>query len=634
MKTTCPHCAVHIDIDPETHAALQGQTHFQCPGCNSLVSVPPQSAASPQPTSPAPATILAQAHRGLNRNLLSLGSAALLVLGGLGFFLASRGGSIFNSEQKITNEIINNRYFQNLIASGATTRRDLESLALVRPFGTSFVGISHGDFAWEQAQDMARRVGAEVLSIGPSADGSRQQLVDLLEAAFGKHLAAAVWVRDGTEPRILDGPDVLPVSGLERQRKVLLHWRKGPKESKEAAIAKWQNARLGMFIHWGPASLTGEELSWSRGKQVPAMQYDELYKRFNPTEFNADQWVAIAKAGGMKYIVLTTKHHDGFCLWDTKHTDYNIMRTPFKRDVVKELADACRRAGIEFGAYYSVSDWHHSSGPNQSATGGRKDSDLNVYDTYLQAQVSELISQYGPLLTVWFDVPHSYGEDRGKPMVDRLRKLQPGLLINNRAYSARGTGRGTGLQKGVGDYLTPEKIIGSFELDQPWETCMPLCEQWAWRPDDRMKSLAECVALVLRTIGGDGNLLLNVGPMSTGKIEPRQAERLKEMGAWLSKHAAAIYGTRGGPWKPAEHLLSTRRDDKIYLHLLHRPAGPITLPALPLSVSSARILNGPLIDVQTRSDILSFLVPEASWDGIATVVEITVKGDSMSIPPL
>src|SRR6478752_6454191 len=138
-----------------------------------------------------------------------------------------------------------------------------------------------------------------------------------------------------------------------------------------AAITKWQDARFGMFIHWGPVSLKGTEIGWSRGAQVPVEEYDNLYKQFNPTKFNADEWVAIAKAAGMKYIVLTAKHHDGFCLWDTKQTDYNIMNTPFHRDVVKELSAACKKAGIAFGTYYSTCDWHHPDFPLTSP-GGKK----------------------------------------------------------------------------------------------------------------------------------------------------------------------------------------------------------------------------------------------------------------------
>ncbi len=404
----------------------------------------------------------------------------------------------------------------------------------------------------------------------------------------------------------------------------------------DAAIANWRAQRFGMFIHWGPVSLTGKEIGWSRGKETPVETYDNLYKEFNPTKFNADEWVAIAKAAGMRYIVLTTKHHDGFCLWDTKQTDYNIMNTPFKRDVVRELAEACKKGGIAFGTYYSTCDWHHPAFPLGSPGGkSRKPNpDLKAYDAYLQAQVTELVKNYGPLFTMWFDVPQSYDETYGIPMVNMLRRLQPDLMINNRAYSIGGKDSGMSHQLAVGDYYTPEQKIGGFNMDHPWETCMTICQQWAWKPDDKMKSLEECIHTLIRTNGGDGNLLFNVGPQPDGLIEARQVGRLKEMGAWLAKHGDAVYGTRGGPWKPSPQILSTRKADKIYLHLLKKSTGPVTLTALPVAIQSAKLLNGATIPTQTKDGVLSLEIPDGAWDPIDTIVELTISGNAMDIAPI
>lgn len=403
-----------------------------------------------------------------------------------------------------------------------------------------------------------------------------------------------------------------------------------------AAIKNWQDARFGMFIHWGPVALKGTEIGWSRGAQVPIEEYDNLYKQFNPTKFNADEWVAVAKAAGMKYLVLTTKHHDGFCLWDTKETDYNIMNTPFKRDVVKELAEACKKGGIAFGTYYSTCDWHHPAFPLGSP-GGRSQNpnpDLKAYDAYLQGQVTELVKNYGPLLTVWFDVPQAYNQTYGIPMVNMLRKLQPDLMINNRAYSVGGVGSGIGHQLPIGDYDTPEQSIGGFKMDRPWETCMTLCQQWAWKPNDKMKSIEECIHTLIRTNGGDGNLLFNVGPQPDGLIEARQVDRLKEMGAWIEKNSVAVYSTRGGPWKPSAHMASTRKRDKIYLHLLKKAEGPVTVAALPVAIKSAKLLNGPAIQTSTAGELLTLEIPDNSWDPINTIIEFTIEGDSMDIAPL
>ena len=191
------------------------------------------------------------------------------------------------------------------------------------------------------------------------------------------------------------------------------------------AIKRWQDMRFGMFIHWGPVTLKGTEIGWSRGtKNLPIEEYDNLYKRFDPEKFNADDWAAAAKSAGMKYLVLTCKHHDGFCLWDTKFTDYNIMHTPFKRDVVKELSEACKKQGIAFGAYYSVTDWYNPDWPTTSPGGKvkRDKSDMDAYEKYLQNQIRELITNYGPLITIWNDVPREFGA-RGADTIKMVRSF-------------------------------------------------------------------------------------------------------------------------------------------------------------------------------------------------------------------
>ncbi len=389
------------------------------------------------------------------------------------------------------------------------------------------------------------------------------------------------------------------------------------------AIKNWQDARFGMFIHWGPVSLTGHEIGWSRGRQTPVEEYDNLYKQFNPVDFNADEWVAIAKAAGMKYMVLTSKHHDGFCLWDTQQTDYNIMNTPFGRDVVKELAAACKKEGLGFGTYYSTCDWYHPDFPLTSPGGStiRKNSDIDRYTEYLKAQSRELLENYGPLFTLWYDVPQRFDAKRGQGIIDMARAIQPDIVINNR----------TGAK---GDYDTPEQKIGGFQIDRPWETCMTICRQWAWKPNDNMKSLEQCLHTLIRTSGGDGNLLFNVGPMPSGEIEARQVERLKEMGAWLAQNGESIYGTRGGPWKPRRDLVCTRKGNKIYIHLLEKKNGVITLPALPVAIQSAKLLHGSAVTTKTKEGILSIDIPDDAWKPIDTIIELTLDGFSMDLAPL
>ncbi len=376
------------------------------------------------------------------------------------------------------------------------------------------------------------------------------------------------------------------------------------------AVQRWQDMRFGMFIHWGPVSLTGREIGWSRGSETPIEKYDNLYKEFNPTKFDADAWVSVAKAAGMKYIVLTTKHHDGFCLWDTKLTDYNIMNTPFNRDVVKELAAACKKQGIAFGTYYSTCDWHHPDFPLTSPGGSvkRKKSDIDAYNRYLLGQIKELITNYGPLLTIWNDVPQEF-KGRGVETIKLVRSLQPDILINDR------TGDG-------GDYSTPEQEIGGFNVDRPWETCMTICQQWAWKPNDQMKSLSQCLEALIRTAGGDGNLLFNVGPEPTGEIEPRQVERLKEMGRWLAKYGESVYGTRGGPYRPNAQLVCTHKGDIVYLHILKWNGDTVTLPAMSKRVKSSSVLTGGEVKVEQTATELRITVPANDHREIDTIVKL------------
>jgi alpha-L-fucosidase len=376
-----------------------------------------------------------------------------------------------------------------------------------------------------------------------------------------------------------------------------------------------------MFIHWGPVSLKGTEIGWSRnpgpngarGGSIPATEYDALYKQFNPTNFNAREWVAIAKAAGMRYLVFTTKHHDGFCEFDSKLTDYKVTspECPFRRDVVKELADACREAGLRFGMYYSQPDEHQ---PDYRTTNHVR------YVEYLHGQVRELLSNYGRVDVLWFDGLGGSAQDWGAEELFSLsHELQPGILINNRC----------GLP---GDFDTPEQVVGKFQTTRPWETCMTLCRQWAWKPQDRMKSLKECLDALIRCAGGDGNLLFNVGPMPDGRIEPRQVERLKEMGAWLAQYGDSIYSTRGGPWKPSNALASTRRGNTVFLHVLHWPSDSLVLPKLAQEVVGSSLLTGGKVEVKQTGEELAVQVPAADRQELDTIVKLSVAGSALELP--
>jgi alpha-L-fucosidase len=387
-------------------------------------------------------------------------------------------------------------------------------------------------------------------------------------------------------------------------------------------VQAWRELKFGLFVHWGPVSLKGTEIGWSRGGErrgtggtgeIPVEVYDNLYKEFNPVLFNADEWMRIAKDAGMRYFVFTSKHHDGFSMFDSKLTDYKITNSPFKRDVVKELADACHKAGLKLGYYYSPVDWHH---PDYRTTNHQR------YIEYLHGQLREICSNYGRIDIVWFDGLGGSAKDWDSENLFRMiRQLQPHVIINNRA----------GLP---GDHDTPEQRIGGFQRDRPWETCMTICQQWAWKPNDRMKSLKECLQTLVRVVGGDGNLLFNVGPMPDGRIEPRQVERLHEMGDWLRKYGESIYGTRGGPFKTTAGLASTYKDNVVYVHVLEWPCDTITLPTLPKRVTDASLLNGGTVSVRQTDKGIEIQVPAGSRQEIDTIVAIKLDGPAGDIPPI
>jgi alpha-L-fucosidase len=403
----------------------------------------------------------------------------------------------------------------------------------------------------------------------------------------------------------------------------------------------WRDARFGLFIHWGPVSLKGTEIGWSRGgerrgyrskgTQIPVEVYDNLYRQFNPVRFNADQWVAMAKAAGMKYMVFTSRHHDGFSMFDTKADDYKITspNSPFHRDVVKELADACHRAGLRFGVYYSQPNWHHPDAFTDRHTN---------YQDFLKTQVRELLTNYGTLDIFWFDGLGKTAKDYDADALNTMiRKLQPRILINNRDGLAE-------------DFDTPEQVIGKFQYDRPWESCITICKQWAWKPEDKMKSLTECLETLVRCAGGDGNLLFNVGPMPDGRIEPRQVRRLEEMGAWLNKYGETIYGTRGGPWKPTRSLASTRKGNTIFVHLLSYNGKTVTLPSIPRKIVASSVLTGGTAQVVQKDKGIAIRVdalPSCSpANGAAALVlpsvapktdcilKLELDGSAMDLEPL
>ena len=416
-------------------------------------------------------------------------------------------------------------------------------------------------------------------------------------------------------------------------------------ESKEAKgpedkLDWFRDAKFGLFIHWGPSSLKGVEISWARkshpfdhpgrGPFVPDEEYDNLYKRFNPVKFDADQWMKVAKEAGLKYVVFTAKHHDGFSNWHTKLRDYNIANTPFKRDICKELADAAHKYGLKLGWYYSTRDWSH---PDYLVGDNKK------YNDFYEGQVRELLTDYGKVDIVWFD--HSsggWGDYTFQQLFDMMYSLQSeNLLVNNRAArfvkGAKDSPPSKELQELVlGDYDTPEQKIGKFQTDRAWESCMTMtkCKDgggWSYRPDGKTISYKETVQTFVHTVTGDGNLLLNVGPLPTGEFPADQIAILKKMGKWLKKNGKSVYGTRGGPVHNGPWGGTTQKDNKIYVHVLNWPedGSPLVLPALEKKIVRYKGFNVKKPSVKQTAAGIEIELPVKDRDEIDSIIVLETE---------
>jgi len=387
----------------------------------------------------------------------------------------------------------------------------------------------------------------------------------------------------------------------------------------------WRDAKYGMFVHWGPAALCGGDISWCRrGKErpadyqtvlppdVPAEIYDKLYQQFDPVNFSADEWIDTVKQAGMKYFVVITKHHDGFCLFDSRFTQHKSTAAdcPAGRDFIKELADACHKKGVKFGIYYSGRDWYH---PDYLADDNR------AYLAYYTAQLTELLTSYGRIDLLWFDHIGGAFEYWNPDTILRLaRSLHPGIIINDRLHALVKYGH---MEAYDGDFSSPEQRLGQFDNKRAWESCLCLVGGvWSYKPGGEMMTFEQIVHSLVCCAGGDGNLLLNNGPMPDGRIEPRQRERLLEVGAWLQKYGDTIYSTRGGPILPTEEYACTFRDNKLFLHFL-KPCS-VTLPPIDGEILSLTVRSG---DISCKLDggVLTATISDSGEPD--SILEITLN---------
>jgi alpha-L-fucosidase len=409
------------------------------------------------------------------------------------------------------------------------------------------------------------------------------------------------------------------------------------KEQRNERMQWFRDAKFGMFIHWGPSSVGQKEIGWGRnanrpwdinGLQTPRTEdpeYDNFYKKFNPTKFNADEWVRFAKDSGMKYMVLIAKHHDGFSMFDSKVTDYKITATPYGKDIVKQFADACHKQGMKLGIYYSTRDWYH---PDYLVGDNAK------YDEWYRKKIEELLTNYGDVDVMWFD--HVGGQDWGKWKFDELfsmmYRLHPRLIVNNRAAAFcgpktpedRGPAKPEIAKAARGDYDTPEGSIGAMNLVRDWESCIHVGQGWSYRGEGGFKGSEDCIKMLVSCTTGGGNLLLNFGPRPDGTFAEGEAKVARAMGAWLKKYGSAIYGTRGGPYRNGAWGGSCHKGNKLFLHIFEWQKGVLSFDVLPYKVKSARALSGAAVKFNQNDQEFRVQIEEAQRDTPVTVIELTL----------
>lgn len=398
----------------------------------------------------------------------------------------------------------------------------------------------------------------------------------------------------------------------------------------------FQDAKFGLFVHWGVYSVLGDGEWVMNNQQIPIKTYEKLPAFFNPTEFNPAEWVQLVKDAGMKYITITSKHHDGFAMFDSKISDYNIVKkTPYGKDVLKMLADECRKQGIKLFFYHSQLDWHHPDYYPRGFTGGsytgrEEKGDMNKYLDYMDTQLTELLTQYGEIGGIWFDGmwDKKDAEWRLQKTYSLIHKLQPGTLVGSNHHVTPYEGEDFQMfEKDLPGHNTtgfaPEQKVG----DLPKEVCETINNSWGFNlRDDKNKSLKELIQYLVKGSGYDANFLLNVGPMPNGKIQPEHVALLKQMGEWTRQYGETIYGTRGGPLTPRDWGVTTQKGNKVYVHILKWYDETLTLPKLGKKVVSAKIFLDKTPVKFIENDFgLSIKVPKDKMNDVDTVIELELK---------
>lgn len=404
----------------------------------------------------------------------------------------------------------------------------------------------------------------------------------------------------------------------------------------------WREARFGLFIHWGLYAIPAGEWRGERipgisewimlSAKIPVKDYTALANQFNPVKYDADAWVRLAKEAGMKYIVITSKHHDGFAMFHSKASAYNIVdATPYKRDILKELADACKKYDMKLGLYYSqAQDWHHPGGTYAGYDRHESHWDTTMqrvpFEQYIEEkaipQVTEILSNYGEIPILWWDTPIGMTEPMAEKLI-KLLDLQPGIIANNRLY-----------RPWKGDFSTPEQHIPPTGLDYDWETCMTMNTSWGYKwYDEDWKSTETLIQNLVDIASKGGNYLLNVGPTAEGEIPQPSVERLKALGAWMKVNGESIYGTTASPFFKLFWGRCTKKVREkgatLYLHVFEWPKnGKLEVPGLKNKVKSAKLLaSGEKLKVAANISGVVIDLPMAAPDAINSVIVLEVEGE-------
>jgi alpha-L-fucosidase len=433
------------------------------------------------------------------------------------------------------------------------------------------------------------------------------------------------------------------------------------KSEQDGRMAWWRDARFGMFIHWGLYSIPAgtwpegdpnarhDHAEWIRETaHIPVAEYEKLQPRFNPVKFDPDLWARMAADAGMKYLVITSKHHDGFDLFDSKWSDWDVGGTPFKRDILKELSEACARHGVRFCTYHSIMDWHHPDYlPRRTwekASRPEGNADYAKFEEYLHHQVEEVVTRYHPGV-MWFDGEWeaTWNHERGLRLFELCRKLDPTMIVNNRVDVNRGGMGGFSTSKeAVGDFATPEQEIpatGVPGLD--WETCMTMNDHWGFNAaDTNWKTTEDLVRKLADIASKGGNFLLNIGPRSDGTFPPEAVERLAQIGAWMNVNGDSIHGTTASPFDalafgrctvkaPSEKAGSGKTPTRLYLHVFEWPKDRrLVLPGLGNEIGRAYLLATPTqaLTCKRQDSDVWIAVPESAPDAIDSVVALEIQG--------